>query len=255
MRFGGKTILVTGGARGIGLACARRFAEEGGDVLMVDLDAAAVEEAAASLRGAGGRVATAVADVGSGEDVSRVFDQIERVFGRLDVVIANAGVYTSADFLAVTEADFDRVLRTNLKSVFLCGQAAAKMMVRHGCIGSTVNMSSINAVIVNPDAVPYAVSKGGVNQLTKAMAISLSSHGIRVNALGPGTILTDLARGAVLHDASAHARILSRTPLGRLGMPEEVAAAAAFLASDDASYITGQTLYVDGGRLGLNYVV
>jgi NAD(P)-dependent dehydrogenase (short-subunit alcohol dehydrogenase family) len=177
------------------------------------------------------------------------------VFGRLDVVIANAGVYTSADFLAVTEADFDRVLRTNLKSVFLCGQAAAKMMVRHGCIGSIVNMSSINAVIVNPDAVPYAVSKGGVNQLTKAMAISLSSHGIRVNALGPGTILTDLARGAVLHDASAHARILSRTPLGRLGMPEEVAAAAAFLASDDASYITGQTLYVDGGRLGLNYVV
>jgi glucose 1-dehydrogenase len=154
----------------------------------------------------------------------------------------------------LAEDDFDRVLRTNLKSMFLCGQAAAREMVKQqsGCI---INMSSVNSQVAIPNQVPYVVSKGGVNQLTKVMALSLAPHGIRVNGIGPGTILTELARKAVLASPEARNTILSRTPIGRCGEPDEVASIAAFLASDDASYMTGQTIYADGGRLALNYTV
>ena len=255
MRFEGKVAVVTGAAKGIGLACARRLAEEGADLVIADHDATAGEAAAAELRATGRRVHLVTGDVGLRETVERVFETAERVLGGVDVLVANAGIYLSAGFLDITEEDYDRVMQTNLKSVLLCGQAAARLMIRRGRRGSIVNMSSVNAVILNADAIPYAMSKAGVNQLTKGMAIALSPHGIRVNALGPGTILTDLARKAVLQDADALDRVLSRTPLGRLGTPEEVAAAAAFLASDDAAYLTGQTIYLDGGRLGLNYTV
>jgi NAD(P)-dependent dehydrogenase (short-subunit alcohol dehydrogenase family) len=128
-------------------------------------------------------------------------------------------------------------------------------MVAQGVRGAIVNLSSVNAILAIPNQVPYVVSKGGVNQLTKVMALSLAPNGIRVNGIGPGTISTEMARAAVLSDDAARRRILSRTPLGRLGEPEEIAAVAAFLASDDASYLTGQTIYPDGGRLGLNYTV
>ena len=161
----------------------------------------------------------------------------------------------AAEFLDLDEADFDRVLAVNLKSMFLCGQAAARRMVKQGRGGAIVNLSSVNAVLAIPNQVPYVVSKGGINQLTRVMAVSLAPHGIRVNAIGPGTIATDLAKKAVLGSEEAKRRILSRTPMGRLGEPEEVAAVAAFLASDDASYLTGQTIYPDGGRLGLNYTM
>jgi NAD(P)-dependent dehydrogenase (short-subunit alcohol dehydrogenase family) len=147
------------------------------------------------------------------------------------------------------------VLAINLKSMFLCGQAVARRMVSQGKGGAIVNLSSVNAVLAIPNQVPYCVSKGGVAQLTKVMALSLASHGIRVNAIGPGTIATEMAKKAVLGSDEAKRRILSRTPMGRLGEPEEVAAIAAFLVSDDASYLTGQTIYPDGGRLGLNYTV
>lgn len=254
-RFERKVVVVTGAAKGIGYACAQRFADEGADVLVVDIDRTAGEAARAALSASGQKVVFAEGDAGDKKDVTRIFDLVEREFGGVDILIANAGIYTSADFFDLTEDDFDRVLRVNLKSVFLTGQAAAKLMVKHARQGAIVNMSSVNAVIVNPNAIPYAISKGGINQLTKAMAIALSRYGIRVNALGPGTILTDLARGAVLQDAAALDRILLRTPMGRLGTPEEVAGAAAFLASGDAGYVTGQTIYIDGGRLGLNYTV
>ncbi len=147
------------------------------------------------------------------------------------------------------------MLRVNLKSMFLCGQAAARQMAAQGNGGAIVNMSSVNAVMTIANQVPYCVSKGGINQLTKVMALALAPHAIRVNGIGPGTILTELSRHAVLGDAAARRKILSRTPLGRLGEPAEVAAIAAFLLSDDASYLTGQTIYPDGGRLALNYTV
>jgi NAD(P)-dependent dehydrogenase (short-subunit alcohol dehydrogenase family) len=255
MRLKGKTAVITGGAKGIGLACARRFAQEGAHLVLADIDADAGKAAAAELAATGCRIEFDVADVGDKNDVSRVLDVAERSFGGVDILVANAGIYVTGEFLEITEEDFEHVLRTNLTSVFLCGQAAARLMVRQARGGSIVNLSSINALMPNPDAIAYATSKGGINALTKGMAIALSQYGIRVNALGPGTILTDLAREAVLKNDEALGRVLSRTPLGRLGMPEEVAAAAAFLASDDASYITGQTIYVDGGRLGLNYTI
>ncbi len=161
----------------------------------------------------------------------------------------------AAEFLDLDEKDFDRVIAVNLKGVFLAGQAAARQMAKQGSGGAIVNMSSVNAVLAIPNQIPYVVSKGGINQLTKVMAVALAPHRIRVNAVGPGTILTELAKGAVLGNAEAERKILSRTPMGRLGEPDEVAKVALFLASDDASYMTGQTVYPDGGRLALNYTV
>ncbi|MEQ9606956.1 MAG: SDR family oxidoreductase, partial [Kiloniellaceae bacterium] len=150
-------------------------------------------------------------------------------------------------------------LRVNLKGVFLCGQAAAKQMVKQGpradgTCGAIVNMSSINAVVAIPSITPYCVAKGGVNQLTKVMSLALADKGIRVNAIGPGSINTEMVR-AVNNDPVAWRNVMSRTPMGRLGEPEEMGNVAVFLASSDASYITGQTIYADGGRLGLNYMV
>jgi NAD(P)-dependent dehydrogenase (short-subunit alcohol dehydrogenase family) len=128
-------------------------------------------------------------------------------------------------------------------------------MVEQGGGGAIVNMSSVNAILALPDQVPYVVSKGAVNQLTRVMAMGLAPHGIRVNAIGPGTIATELARRAVMGSPEARHKLLSRTPMGRLGEPDEVARVAVFLASEDASYMTGQTVYPDGGRLALNYTV
>ena len=181
-----------------------------------------------------------------------------RTFGGLDILVNNAGIIHGADFLELAEADFDRVLRVNLKGAFLVGQAAARRMVAQVKAGkppgTIVNMSSINAVVAIANHTPYCVSKGGIDQLTKVMALALAPHGIRVNAIGPGSIMTDML-ASVNTNPEAKRRLLSRTPLGRIGDPSEIAAIAAFLASDDASYITGQTIYADGGRLPLNYTV
>ena len=178
--------------------------------------------------------------------------------GGIDILVNNAGIVHGADFLDVSEADFDRVLRVNLKGTFLVGQAVARQMVEQvkagGAPGAIVNMCSVNAVFAIANQVPYSASKGGVNQLTKVMALSLAPYGIRVNAIGPGSIMTDML-ASVNADPAARHRILSRTPLGPHRRPAEIAAIAAFLASDDASYITGQTIYADGGRLPLNYTV
>ena len=250
-RLTDRVAIVTGAARGIGLAIAQRFADEGATVVMADLAAATLSEAAAAVPGA----TTVVADVSRKADVARVVEAAAARTGRIDILVNNAGITHACDFLDLTEADFDRVLGVNLKSMFLCGQAVARHMVARGVRGAVVNLSSVNAVLAIANQVPYTVSKGGVNQLTKVMALALAPHGIRVNGIGPGTIATEMARAAVLGSEEGRRRILSRTPLGRLGEPEEVAAIAAFLASDDASYLTGQTIYPDGGRLGLNYTV
>ncbi|WLI90052.1 SDR family oxidoreductase [Massilia sp. R2A-15] len=250
MKLADKVAIVTGATQGIGLACAERLVREGARVMLVDIKPEG-EQAAQKF---GDAARFFAADVSQKADVDAMIAATLQAFGRIDILINNAGVTHAADFLDLSEDDFDRVLRINLKSMFLCGQAAAREMVKRqsGCI---INMSSVNSELAIPNQVPYVVSKGGVNQLTKVMALNLAPHGIRVNGIGPGTILTELAKKAVLASPEARHTILSRTPIGRCGEPEEVASIAAFLASDDASYMTGQTIYADGGRLALNYTV
>ncbi|GGE88409.1 SDR family NAD(P)-dependent oxidoreductase [Massilia psychrophila] len=250
MKLVDKVAIVTGATQGIGLACAARLVAEGARVMLVDIKPEG-EQAAQQL---GGAARFFAADVSQKADVDAMIAATLEAFGHIDILVNNVGVTHAADFLDLDESDFDRVLRINLKSMFLCGQAAAREMVKRQS-GSIINMSSVNSELAIPNQVPYVVSKGGVNQLTKVMALNLAPHGIRVNGIGPGTILTELAKKAVLGSPEARHTILSRTPLGRCGEPEEVAAIAAFLASDDASYMTGQTIYADGGRLALNYTV
>jgi glucose 1-dehydrogenase len=251
MRLANQVAIVTGASQGIGLACAQRLVREGARVMLADVRSAEGQAAAEAL---GDAARFFCADVSQKADVDALVAATIAAFGQLDILVNNAGVTHAADFLDLAEEDFDRVLRINLKSMFLCSQAAARAMVKRqrGCI---INMSSVNAELTIANQVPYVISKGGVNQLTRVASIGLAAHGIRVNAIGPGTILTELARKAVLASPEARNTILSRTPLGRCGEPEEVASIAAFLASEDASYITGQTLYADGGRMALNYTV
>ena len=257
MSLTNKVAIVTGGAKGIGLAIARRFASDGARVVVADRDEDAGSRAVEEV-GALGAVRFVRCDVGDAADVDNLIASTVQAWGGVDVLVNNAGIVHAADFLDVSEADFDRVLRVNLKGAFLVGQAAARQMVEQvkdgGAPGAIVNMSSVNAVFAIPNQAPYSVSKGGVNQLTKVMALSLAPYGIRVNAIGPGSIMTDML-AAVNTNPEARHRLLSRTPLGRIGEPAEIAAIAAFLASDEASYVTGQTLYADGGRLPLNYTV
>jgi glucose 1-dehydrogenase len=255
VRLRDKVALVTGAAQGIGLACATAFAHEGAKVMLADVNEVAVHREAARLHEGGSNVHGIGCDVSRKHDVQKTVNAVMDTFGRIDIVVANAGITHAAEFLDLEEEDFDRVLAVNLKGVFLVGQLAARQMARQGGGGAIINMSSVNAVLAIPNQVPYVVSKGGINQLTKVMALSLAPHNIRVNAIGPGTILTELARNAVLGNAEAEKKIMSRTPLGRMGEPAEIARVAVFLASDDASYITGQTIYPDGGRLALNYTV
>lgn len=254
MRFDGKVVIVTGGAQGIGRACVEAFVAEGGAVVIADVDVEHGQALAAELGSRGGKVHFVRTDVGDARDAGALIDATLEWGGRLDVLVNNAGIIKTADFLDLAEDDFDKVLRVNLKGPFLVGQAAARAMVARGGGGAIVNMSSANAVLAIPNQVPYVVSKGGLNQLTKVMALALADKNIRVNAVGPGSIMTDILK-VVMNNDEARRRILSRTPLGRTGEPMEVAKLVLFLASDDASYITGQCVYIDGGRLALNYTV
>jgi glucose 1-dehydrogenase len=251
-KLAGKIAVVTGAAHGIGLACVRRFAADGAKVVLADLDAEAGEAAARDL---GTDALFVQTDVTQRPAVEALIEAAVARFGRIDIMLNNAGIARSAPFLDHTDEMFDLVLSTNLRSAFLGGQAAARRMVAQGHGGVIINMSSVNAILAIAGMVAYACSKGALNQLTRVMAVELAPHDIRVVAIGPGTILTDLARTAVLSNPQARRNVLSRTPIGRGGEPDEVAAVASFLASADASYITGQTIYPDGGRLALNYTV
>jgi len=256
-RLEGRVAIVTGGAMGIGRAIAERYLAEGASVVMADVDDTEGQAAEAAMKEAG-PARYIRCNVANKLDVHNLLTQAIEEFGHVDILVNNAGILATGDFLTLSEEDFDRVIAVNLKGSFLCGQAVAAHMVervaageRPGCI---VNMSSVNAVFAIATQVPYTVSKGGINQLTKVMALALAPHGIRVNAIGPGSIMTRILQ-AVANDPAAFERILSRTPLGRIGEPSEIAGVATFLASDDASYVTGQTIYADGGRLPLNYTV
>jgi NAD(P)-dependent dehydrogenase (short-subunit alcohol dehydrogenase family) len=264
MLLAGRVAIVTGAAQGIGRACAVRLAREGAQVAVCDVNSAAVTEVAKAIEGGGGKAVAVPCDVAKAVDVDKALDATLTAFGRVDVLVNNAGVLDDAPFLELGIDEFDRVLGVNLRGAFLMAQAVARQMVKQAAgaaagangapSGAIVNMSSINEKFGLPDHVAYSVSKGGISQLTRAMAVALAPHAIRVNAVGPGTIDTPILAG-VIKDKAFRSKVLSRTPLGRFGRPEEIAAIVAWLASDEASYVTGTTLFADGGRLPLNYVV
>lgn len=246
-RLAGKRCVITGAAQGIGKAIAERFAAEGAHLLLADIDATKLEALTTRLD-----QHSFVADVSRKAEVEALVARAAELWGGLDILVNNAGVTHSANLDDLTEEDFDRVFAINLKSALWGTQAAARVM---GPGSAVINMSSVNAVLAIPNQIPYVVSKGAIKQLTNVTALALAAKGIRVNAIGPGSIMTDMLRGIIAEDEAAGDKILSRTPLGRAGEPEEIAAVALFLASDDSSYLTGQTIYPDGGRLGLNYTV
>ena len=253
MRLKNKVALITGAARGIGLACAERFVAEGATVVIVDVMTEVGEVAAKRLG------ATYVnCDVSKLTDVNATVAMVVRKFGGIDILINNAGISISGDFLEITEEDYDKVIDINLKGSFLMLQACAREMVKQVTAGkppgSIINMSSVNDTLAIPAIISYCVSKGGVSQLTRATSIYLAPHGIRVNAIGPGSIMTDMLK-SVVGDKVAMNRVMSRTPMARIGEPAEIASIALFLASDESSYVTGQTIYADGGRMPLNYTV
>ena len=253
MKLAGKVAVITGAARGIGRATAERLLAEGAKVVLADIDELQLRRTAAEIGSADTVLALRV-DVASRREVIDLVQAAVDRFGGIDIMVNNAGIAPVVEFLDVDEALLSRVLDVNLKGAFYGTQAAGRRMIEQGRPGVIINMSSINSGLANPSVAPYAISKGGMNQVTSTAAVAFAAHGIRVLGVGPGTIMTDMVAGAFVQSAGNRA-ILSRTPLGRYGQATEIASVVAFLASDDASYMTGETVYVDGGRRVLNYVV
>jgi NAD(P)-dependent dehydrogenase (short-subunit alcohol dehydrogenase family) len=247
--------MITGAARGIGRAVADRLAEEGAAVVLADIAEADGAAAAAAIRERGGRALFQSCDVGDPARVAAAVAAAVEAFGALDIAVANAGIAVRGDFLDFDAADFDRVLRTNLHGAFYTVQAAGRQMRAQGRGGSIVTMSSINGLLAMPHVAANCVAKGGLNQLTTAAALALADDGVRVNALAPGSVDAGMVYDVNQQDDAAWRALMARTPLRRMARPEEIAAVTAFLASDDASYITGQVIVADGGRYGLNYTM
>lgn len=261
----GRVAIITGGARGIGFACVQRFLDDGFRVMLADRDEYAGQEALNTLDMPETRLAFSLCDVADRLSVHNLIAETLSAFGQIDVLINNAGIVARGGALDVSEADFDRVLAVNLRGAFLVSRAVARHMVetldqaddRSGLRlpnYNIINISSINAKVAIADNLAYNVSKGGMNQLTRSMALELAPKAIRVNAIGPGSVRTDMLE-SVIDNEDAMGTIYSRTPLGRIAQPSEIAGVAAFLAGDDASYVTGEIIYVDGGRLALNYIM
>ncbi|EAP76068.1 SDR family NAD(P)-dependent oxidoreductase [Roseovarius nubinhibens] len=240
--------LITGGAQGIGYASAQALAEDGYYIVLADIKES-VHDAAKTLGGTGH-----ICDMGDVEAIHAMFDKIEAEIGPVAALVNNAGIANPGDFLSYSLEDFDKVLGINLRGVFVATQRAGRTMVDKGIEGAIVNMSSINAQLAIPAIPAYCASKGGVMQLTKVAAIALAKHNIRVNAIGPGSIDTEMMAG-VNANPEAYKVAMSRTPLGRPGTAREIGDVVAFLCSKKSAYITGESIYVDGGRLGLNYTV
>jgi gluconate 5-dehydrogenase len=246
----GKVAVVTGSTRGIGRAIAGGLAGAGAAVTVNGRNPEATQTAAADIGKAGGKTLAVAADVRCAEDVERIVNLTVAAFGRLDILVNNAGIspyYKAAE--TVTEAEWDEVMSVNLKGVFLCCQAAGRVMIpqKSGCI---INISSIAGEVALPKLLAYTAAKGAVNQLTRVLAVEWAQYGIRVNAIAPAYVDTDLTKG-LRNNPKRLDDLLRQVPLGRLGEPEEVVGAAIFLASDAASYVTGHMLNIDGGWLAL----
>jgi len=240
--------LITGAAQGIGYACAEALKSEGFDLILTDINADGVSNAAEKL----GAVTSIVCDMADPNQITSMFEEIASQHRPVEALVNNAGIALPGEFLSYSLEDFEKVININLRGVFIATQLAARAMVENNIEGSIVNMSSVNAQLAIPAIPAYCASKGGIMQLTKVAALALAKNNIRVNAVGPGSIDTEMMAG-VNANPEAFKVAMSRTPLGRVGEASEIGNIVAFLCSKKASYITGETIYADGGRLGLNY--
>lgn len=245
-RLAGKVALVTGGARGIGLAVARAYVREDAAVVVADIDAASAAAAAAGLVQGGGRAMAVGVDVADPASVQAMIAAILGAHGRLDILVNNAGVGGNTPFLETSLAEWNRIIGINLTGAFMVAQAAAREMVEAG-FGKIVNIASLSGQRGGNGRAAYGSAKAGLELLTKVMAVELAPHGINVNAIAPGAIETEMAKFA--HDRATRAAYNALIPMTRYGTPEEIAEAAVFLCSDESRYVHGHTLNVDGGFL------
>lgn len=254
----GKNVLVTGGSSGIGQAIAVRFGQEGANVAInyrkgleeaqhtEELIQQTVDDCMACIEGFGVKTVLVQADVSKEEDVKRMFAEVFSTFGGLDILVNNAGFQIAGDSETITIESFDRVIGTNLRGAFMCAQEAVRHFLGANKPGVILNVSSVHQEIPKPRFLSYSVSKGGMQNLTRTMALEYAGRGIRINAVGPGATITPINR-AWVDDSVKRAEVEKHIPMGRAATSEEMAAVSTFLCSDDAAYITGQTLFVDGG--------
>lgn len=247
MKLENKVALVTGAATGIGQAIAIRLAREGAAVV-VDYHGRPPDETTRAIESLGGRVAAVKADVSSADDVSRLVAETVKAFGGLDILVNNAGIEKKAPFTDYPAADLERIVATNLVGPFLAAQAAARQMIARGRGGRIINISSVHEDLPMPTNSAYCASKGGLRMLMRTIAVELAAHAITVNNIGPGAVFTPIDSD-IEAEPGLEKALLAEIPLGRWGKPDEIGALAAFLASDEAGYITGSTYFIDGGML------
>lgn len=247
MKLNGKIAIITGATKGIGEATAYEFVKEGAKVALAGRSTELGEQVTAKCRELGGDAIFVTCDVSKKKDIDNLVARTVKTFGTIDIVVNNAGVNHSANFFDTTEEDWDWVMSVDLKGTFLLSQAAARVMVAQKKGGAIVNLSSVMATLALGDQVPYCAAKGGVGQLTKAMALALADKGILVNCVAPGPVLTELMQRVVLNDEKHHV-LMDRLPIGYIASCEQIARVIVFTASEDANYFVGQTLLVDGGR-------
>lgn len=250
MRLNGKNVLITGASTGIGQAIAIRFAAEGANVAINFRSGPEAAEKTMELVTAAGRAGAkhllVQADVSQEDHVARMFAEAIEGLGSVDVLVNNAGIQKPAASHEIELADFDRVLNVNLRGAFLCARAALQHFLARGAGGVILNNSSVHEIVPKPKYLPYSISKGGMENLTKSLALEYADRGIRVNAVGPGAVVTPI-NGAWIDNPKARMEVESHIPMGRAAQAAEIASVFAFLASDDASYITGQTIFACGG--------
>ena len=249
MKLENKVAIVAGGTKGIGLGIALEYVREGARVVVGGTTDRNGETAIKEIEAAGGEGFFVNCDVSSLDDLDKIVSQTVDRYGRLDIYVANAGI-NDADkthYLDISPEQYDRIMNVNLRGMFFGGQKAAQQMIAQGNGGVIINMSSVNAYLALDSQFVYTVSKGGIQQLTKVQAVALAPHDIKVNAIAPGPIETDLMR-RVGSDKQLMDTILSRTPIGRIGTPQECGRLAVFLASEDSNFIFGQSIFIDGGR-------
>ncbi len=254
MKLKDKVALVTGGSRGIGRAVCLAFASQGAVVAVNATTFEGADKTAGEIRKRGGRAIAIKADVADPQQVNVMVEKVVNEFGRLDILVNNAGISMAKSSAELPIEDWNRAINIDLNGVFYCSQAAGRQMLKQKS-GNIINMSSMYGLVVAPGRAAYSTSKGGINALTKVLGVEWAKDNIRVNAICPGYIMTELVTDLIDKGILDEAKLRKRCPMGRLGNVDEVAKVAVFLASDDSSYITGQTIVVDGGWSVYGYII